>query len=95
MLDPSELPSPSVTILSRLLLLCLQCLLAIAPYHDNREEAADYGSEENNEDDGNANGPYAREEKGMKYVVIIDKGLEKKKRQFLVHSTSTKKTHRE
>lgn len=69
--------SPSIAkILRRLLLLRLQCLLAIAPYHDNREEAADHSSEENDEDDGDANGPNTRKEKGVEHVVLVDKWLE-------------------
>lgn len=70
-------PSEKGALLGSLLLLCLQRLLAIASYHDNGEETADHGSEKNDQDDGNADGPDAREEKGVQNVVIVDKRLQK------------------
>lgn len=59
----------------RLLLLRLECLFAVAPYHDDRQEAADDGAAEDDEDDGNANGPDARQEERVKDVVLVNKGL--------------------
>ena len=49
-------------ILSGLLLLGLECLFPVTPYHDNREETADDGGAEDEEDDGNADSPDARQE---------------------------------
>jgi hypothetical protein len=62
--------------LACLLLLCLESLLPVAPYHDDREEAANDGSTEDYEDDGYANGPDAGREKGVERVVIVNEGLE-------------------
>jgi hypothetical protein len=47
-------------------LLGFQRLLAVALDHDNREEAPDNGRTENDEDDGNTNGPDAWEEERVK-----------------------------
>lgn len=55
----------NVSHLACLLLFCFKCLLPVAPYHDDREEAADDGGEEDYKDDGNANGPDAWREQGV------------------------------
>jgi hypothetical protein len=59
-----------------LLLLGLERLLAVAPYHDNREEGADDGGEQNNQDHGDADGPDAGEEERVQDVVLVDEGLD-------------------
>lgn len=61
--------------LARLLLLCLEGLLAVAPYHDCREEAANHGRSQHNEDDRDADCPDAGEEEGLEDVVVVDKRL--------------------
>jgi hypothetical protein len=48
--------------LRRLLLLSLESLLAIAPYHNNRKEAAYDGAEEDDENDRYTDSPHARRE---------------------------------
>ena len=56
-------------------MLGLERLLPVAPYHDYREEATDDGGTENDEDDGDADGPDAWQEEGVKDVVVIHEGL--------------------
>ena len=75
--NPSRLHAPTNATcrLGRLLLLCLEGLLAIAPYHDSGEESADNGSGKDNEDDGNADGPDAGREEGLDRVRVVDEGL--------------------
>ena len=58
-----------------LLLLGLKSLLAVAPYHDNGEEATDDSGEEDDEDHRDADGPDAGEEERMQDVVLIDERL--------------------
>jgi len=58
-----------------LLLLGLEGLLAIALDHDDGEEAADNGGAENDEDDRDADGPDAWQEKVVEEVVVVDKWL--------------------
>lgn len=58
-------------------MLGLESLLTVAPYHDNGKEAADDGATKDDEDDGDANGPYSWKEERMKEVVFVDKGHEK------------------
>jgi hypothetical protein len=60
---------------ARLLLLGLECLLAVAPYHDNGEEAAHNGAEEDDQNNGYADGPNARRKEGLKGVVFVNEGL--------------------
>jgi len=62
-------------ILSGLLLLGLERLLPVTPYHDNREEAANNGGAEDEEDDGDADSPDTRQEERVEDVVVIHKGL--------------------
>jgi hypothetical protein len=61
--------------LCRLLLLRLERLLAVAPYHDDREEAANDGGEEDHENYGDADSPDARGKEGLQGVVLVDEGL--------------------
>lgn len=61
--------------LRSLLLLSLEGLFAIAPYHDDGQEGADDGGKEDDEDDGDADGPDAWQEEGVKDVVVIHEGL--------------------
>jgi hypothetical protein len=76
---PYPTPFPEIVFkchLRCLLLLRFERLLAIAPDHDNREERADNGGAENDEDDGNPNGPDTWQEEGMEEVVIVDEWLQ-------------------
>lgn len=50
-------------------------LLAVASDHDNTEEGAHDGGAEEDQDDGDANGPDARREDAVEGVVGIDEGL--------------------
>ena len=61
--------------LRSLLLLSLEGLFAIAPYHDDGQEGADDGGKEDDEDDGDADGPDAGQEERVQQVVLVDKGL--------------------
>jgi hypothetical protein len=67
--------SPETCPLCSLLLLRLECLLAVAPYHDHGEEAADDGGEEDHEDYGDADSPDAWGEEGLQGVILVDEGL--------------------
>jgi hypothetical protein len=58
-----------------LLLLRLEGLLAIALDHDDREEAADNGGAEYDEDYRDADGPDAWQEEVVEEVVVVDKWL--------------------
>lgn len=58
-----------------LLLLRLECLLAIASYHDDREEAADDGGAKNDQNDRDADGPDTWKKKRVEDMVIVDKWL--------------------
>lgn len=60
---------------ARFLLLCLERLFPIAPYHDDGEEASDDGGAKDDEDYGNANSPDARGEEGVERMVLVDEGL--------------------
>lgn len=65
-------------LLLRLLLssgLGLGSFLLIAPNHDHADEGADNGRTQEEEDDGNANGPDAGEEQVLKGVVLVNEGL--------------------
>lgn len=55
--------------------LCLGGLLLVAPDHDHADKGADDGGAEEQEDDGDADGPDAGEEEVLEGVVIVDKGL--------------------
>lgn len=50
-------------------------LLAVASDHDDAEEGAHDGGTEENQDDGDADGPDARREDAVEGVVGIDEGL--------------------
>lgn len=50
-------------------------LLLVAPDHDDAEEGADDGGGEQDEDDGDADGPDARGEEVLEGVVRVDEGL--------------------
>lgn len=58
-----------------LLLLGLECLLAVAPYHDHGKERADDGGEEDDQDHRDADGPDAGEEERVQDVVLVNEGL--------------------
>jgi len=58
-----------------LLLLGLECLLAVAPYHNNGEERADDRGEEDDQNHRDAYGPDAGEEERVQDVVLVDEGL--------------------
>jgi hypothetical protein len=60
---------------TRLLLFGLERLLPIAPYHDDRQEAANNRSAQNYENDRDANGPDARWKERVKGVVLVNEGL--------------------
>lgn len=63
----------------RLLLDCFGrfgCSLAIASYHDYAEETSYHGAAEQQEDDGDADGPDAGREEGLDWVGVVDEGLE-------------------
>lgn len=57
----------------------LGSLLAVASDHDHAEERADDGGAEEDENDGNADGPDAWEEEVLERVIVVDKGLREKK----------------
>lgn len=59
---------------ARLLLLRLERLFPVAPYHDDGEEASNDRGAEDNQDDGDANGPDARGEEGVERMVLVDEG---------------------
>ena len=61
--------------LRSLLLLGLEGLLAVAPYHDDGEEGTDDGGEQNDQDHRDADGPDAGEEERVQDVVLVDEGL--------------------
>ena len=67
--------TPILAALGGLLLLGLESLLPVAPYHDNRKETTDDSGEEDYENDGDANGPDARGEQRVENMAIVDKGL--------------------
>lgn len=68
--------SPKATCpLGCLLLLGLESLLAVAPYHNDRQEAADNSGEEDDQDHRDADGPDAGEEERVQDVVLVDEGL--------------------
>lgn len=49
--------------------------LAIASNHDHAEETSYYGAAEQEEDDGDADGPDAGREEGLDWVGVVDEGL--------------------
>lgn len=53
----------------------LGSFLLVASDHDHADEGADNGGTEEEEDDGDADGPDAREEEVLKGVVVVNKGL--------------------
>lgn len=55
----------------------LGSLLTVAADHDHAEERADDGRAQQDEDDGDADGPHARREEVLERVVGVDKRLEK------------------
>jgi hypothetical protein len=62
--------------LARLLLLRLESLLAVAPYHNGGEKAANNSRSQHDENDWNADSPDAGEKEGLKHVVLVDEGLD-------------------
>lgn len=56
-------------------LFCLQSLFPVASDHDDGEEGADDGGTEENEDDGNADGPDSRWEEAVEWVLFVDEWL--------------------
>lgn len=67
--------APETCPLCRLFLLGLQCLLAVASYHNNREKTADDGAEKDYEDNGYADRPHAWGKEGLQRMVLVDEGL--------------------
>ncbi len=59
----------------RLLRLRLECLLAVAPDHDDAEKGANHGRAEQNQNHGDANGPNAGRKQLVEGVAVVDKGL--------------------
>jgi hypothetical protein len=59
-------------------------LLLVAPNHDHAKEGANNSGTEEDNNDGNANGPDAGREEVLKRVIVVDKGL----KQLLAHDTS-------
>lgn len=53
----------------------LGSFLLVASDHDHADEGADNGGTEEEEDDGDADGPVAREEEVLKGVVLVNEGL--------------------
>ncbi len=51
--------------LGSLLLLCLERLLSVAPYHNDRQETANHGGAQDDQDHRDANSPDAGKEEGM------------------------------
>lgn len=49
--------------------------LLVASDHDHADKGADNGRAEEEEDDGDADGPFAREEEVLKGVVFVNEGL--------------------
>ncbi|KAK3071410.1 hypothetical protein LTR53_008687 [Teratosphaeriaceae sp. CCFEE 6253] len=70
---------PSRRLLHPLLLPRLERLLSITPDHDHTEEAADDRAAEQQEDDGDADGPDAGREEGLQGMVGVDEGLAQKR----------------
>lgn len=65
----------------RLLLLRLRCfrrLFAVTPNHDHAQEASYNCAAEQEEDDGDANGPDAGREEGLNGVRVVDERHEKR-----------------
>ncbi len=65
-----------------LLLLGLEGLLAVAPYHDHGKEGADDGGEQDDEDHRDTNGPDAGKEQRVQDVVLVDKRLRRCQHRF-------------
>ena len=70
-----SLPKRSSLLLPCLHSSCLGSFLAITPYHDHREKAADNGGAKYNEDDRDTDGPLAWQEQGVEEVVVVDEWL--------------------
>jgi hypothetical protein len=51
-------------------------LLSVAADHDQAQERANHGAAQEDEDDGDADGPLARGEDVLERVVVVDKGLD-------------------
>lgn len=66
----------------------LERLLPVAPNHDAGEEAADDGAAEQDQDDGDADGPDARREERLERVVFVDEGLQSRACQHTYPITS-------
>jgi hypothetical protein len=58
-----------------LLLLSLERLLPVAPYHNDRQKATDNGGKEDDEDDRYADGPDAWREERVKGVILVHEWL--------------------
>lgn len=50
-------------------------LFPITPHHDHAEKGAHHSGAEQDEDDGDADGPLAEEEEVLEGVVVVDEGL--------------------
>ena len=47
----------------------------VTPHHDHADKRAHYRGPEEDEEDGDANGPDARREESVEDVVVVDEGL--------------------
>lgn len=79
---PFSLFLPRYHTLRCLLLLRLECLLAVAPDHNDGKEAADNGGAEDDEDHRDADGPFAGEEEGVEEMVVVHKWLGRSVTEF-------------
>ena len=53
----------------------LRSLLLVAPNHDHAKERPNDSGTEEDDNDGDANGPNARREEVLERVVVVDEGL--------------------
>jgi len=58
-------------------------LLAVAPYHDHADEGAHDGGTDEEDDDGDADGPDARGEEVLENVVVVNEGLWKEEQKLV------------
>lgn len=64
----------------------LRSLLLVAPNHDHAKERSNDSGTEEDDNDGDTNGPNARREEVLERVVVVDKGL----KQLLAHNVFKK-----
>lgn len=66
---------PLLRLLAPLRLSRFRSFLAIAPHHDDAQETAHDGAAQQQQDDGDADGPDAGREEGLDRVRVVDEGL--------------------